>query len=256
MSMSEVTPRVVVESFVAAFNRRDVAALAALYHEDAVNHQVAEAPVVGREAIQAMFEREFARAEMVCVVEQILEDGEWGILEWRDPLGLRGCGFFHVVDGRIYFQRGYWDKLSFLQLHKAPKADRDARHLRRLARLHFLFGVLLIFASLAAMGLSTLIHMEMGMRSDSEPGFGDYVALAIAWSLTVSLFIFAIVSIVSGGALADVREYRRCLITSAFQCLFVPVGTLLGVGTILVLLRPSVQARFEEKALKRAETAE
>ena len=30
---------------------------------------------------------------MVCEVEQILEDGEWAALEWRDPPGLRGCGF-------------------------------------------------------------------------------------------------------------------------------------------------------------------
>jgi len=53
-------------------------------------------------------------------VESLFEDGEWAILEWRDPLGLRGCGFFHVVAGRIVFQRGYWDKLSFLRQHGQP----------------------------------------------------------------------------------------------------------------------------------------
>lgn len=30
---------------------------------------------------------------------------------------LRGCGFFTVRHSRIAFQRGYWDKLSFLKLH-------------------------------------------------------------------------------------------------------------------------------------------
>jgi limonene-1,2-epoxide hydrolase len=116
-------PREVVEAWVEAFNRRDVEALAAMYHEDATNHQVAEMPVVGRAAIRAMFAEGFARAEMVCVVEQILEDGEWAILEWRDPLGLRGCGFFRVRDGRIALQRGYWDKLSFLRQHGLPLPD-------------------------------------------------------------------------------------------------------------------------------------
>jgi hypothetical protein len=67
-----------------------------------------------------MFEREFALAEMVCIVENILEDGEWAVLEWRDPVGLRGCGLFHIIDGRIKFQRGYWDKLSFLRQHNLP----------------------------------------------------------------------------------------------------------------------------------------
>ena len=110
-------PKILVRSWVEAFNRADVDALADFYSEDAVNHQVAESPVHGREAIRAMFAAGFAAATMVCIVENLFQDGEWAILEWRDPLGLRGCGFFHVVNGQIVFQRGYWDKLSFLRLH-------------------------------------------------------------------------------------------------------------------------------------------
>jgi limonene-1,2-epoxide hydrolase len=113
-------PREIVTAWVAAFNRADAAALAAFYAEDATNHQVAESPVQGRAAIRAMFEAEFSRATMHCIQENLFEDGEWAILEWRDPNGLRGCGFFHVVEGRIVFQRGYWDRLAFLELHGLP----------------------------------------------------------------------------------------------------------------------------------------
>lgn len=115
-----VGPRSVVEAWVHAFNSADVNAVASLYAEDAVNHQVANEPVVGLPAIREMFEREFAAAEMSCIVENLFEDGDWAILEWRDPQGLRGCGFFHVVNGQIRFQRGYWDKLSFLRQHGLP----------------------------------------------------------------------------------------------------------------------------------------
>lgn len=117
------TPREVVEAWVAAFNRADAAAIGALYAEDAINHQVVQEPVTGRAAIQAMFAREFAAATMVCIVENLFEDGEWAILEWKDPLGLRGCGFFHVKNGLIRFQRGYWDRLSFLRQHGLPVPD-------------------------------------------------------------------------------------------------------------------------------------
>ena len=113
-------PKEVVCRFVDAFNSKDAAALASLYHEDAVNHQVANEPVTGKKAIEDMFIREFETAEMVTIVENIFEDGQWAIMEWRDPLGLRGCGFFHVVNGKILFQRGYWDKLSFLKQHNLP----------------------------------------------------------------------------------------------------------------------------------------
>ncbi|PSK89560.1 nuclear transport factor 2 family protein [Taibaiella chishuiensis] len=113
-------PKTIVQAWIAAFNKGDADALGALYHDDAVNHQVANEPVTGREAIHAMFVREFATVEMVCIPEQIFQDGDWAILEWKDPLGLRGCGFFHVVSGKIKFQRGYWDKLSFLKIHDLP----------------------------------------------------------------------------------------------------------------------------------------
>ena len=119
-----MTPRELVRRWVEAFNREDVDALASMYAEDAVNHQVAESPVVGREAIRRMFAEGFAAARMVCIVENLFEEGEWAILEWRDPLGLRGCGFFRIVGGRIAFQRGYWDKLSFLRAHGLPLPDR------------------------------------------------------------------------------------------------------------------------------------
>jgi ketosteroid isomerase-like protein len=110
-------PRDLVRAWVEAFNRGDADALAMMYTEDAVNHQVAESPVNGRAAIREMFKNGFAAAKMVCIVENLFQDGEWAILEWRDPKGLRGCGFFHMQDGKIRFQRGYWDKLSFAKSH-------------------------------------------------------------------------------------------------------------------------------------------
>jgi hypothetical protein len=118
--MNTGSPRQVVECWIERFNAGDAEGLAQLYHVDAVNHQVTQEPIEGREAICAMFKREFATAEMVCIPEAIHEAGEVVALEWRDPLGLRGCGFFTIRDGLIRFQRGYWDKLSFLKMHGLP----------------------------------------------------------------------------------------------------------------------------------------
>ena len=120
MKNQPMSPKELVELWVETFNQGDDDAIAQLYAENAINHQVAETPVEGKVAIREMFAREFANAEMVCLVENIFEDGEWAILEWKDPLGLRGCGFFHVRNGQIVFQRGYWDKLSFLRMHNLP----------------------------------------------------------------------------------------------------------------------------------------
>lgn len=116
-------PEAVVRAWVETFNRADAKALASFYAEDAVNHQVANEPIVGRATIHKMFAEDFAKADMCCIVEQIFEVDYWAILEWWDPLGMRGCGFSQAVGDKIAFQRGYWDKLRFLRLHSVPIPD-------------------------------------------------------------------------------------------------------------------------------------
>jgi limonene-1,2-epoxide hydrolase len=109
-----------IQKWVGIFNSADAEKLVALYSNEAVNHQIPNSPVTGKENIREMFTREFSQAEMTCIIENIFEDGEWVILEWKDPLGLRGCGFFRVINNKIVFQRGYWDKLTFLKQHNLP----------------------------------------------------------------------------------------------------------------------------------------
>jgi len=115
-----MSPRAIVLKWVESFNSGNLNEIITYYHDDAINHQVANDPVVGKEAIKEMFAKEFASATMECIIENLFEDGDWAILEWRDPLGLRGCGFFKIVNDKIIFQRGYWDKLSFLRQQKLP----------------------------------------------------------------------------------------------------------------------------------------
>jgi nuclear transport factor 2 (NTF2) superfamily protein len=115
-----MSPKKLIQKWVETFNEGNAEKLSLFYAHDAINHQVANEPVKGREAIRKMFENEFAKAEMICIVENIFEDGNWGILEWKDPLGLKGSGFFKTENDKIVFQRGYCDKLTFLRLHNLP----------------------------------------------------------------------------------------------------------------------------------------
>lgn len=119
------SPRDVVLEWVEAFNRRDAEAVAALYHEDAVNLQVAAGePTVGRQAMRDGFAYFFrAFPDNYTMPVNLFEDGEWAILEWTGggtwqgefaghaPNGrafeIQGCVFLQVVAGKIQFQRGY-----------------------------------------------------------------------------------------------------------------------------------------------------
>lgn len=127
------TPKQVVRAWVEALNAHDADAATALYHEDAVNIQVAiGTPLEGKHAIHADFVNFFrSTPDTYTHIENLFGDGEWAILEWSGggtfvgddaasgatgrAYTLKGCGFFHVIDGKIRFQRGYWDKLSWFK---------------------------------------------------------------------------------------------------------------------------------------------
>jgi limonene-1,2-epoxide hydrolase len=116
LEVNPMTPKEVVKEWIKRFNAADIEGLIRLYAPDAVNHQVVTDPLHGRDAIRRFFAVEFGRAQMVCIEENLLESGDWAILEWRDPLGLRGCGFFQIKDDQIVFQRGYFDQLTFFKI--------------------------------------------------------------------------------------------------------------------------------------------
>ncbi len=106
-------PKEVVCRWVDAFNAHDAEAAANLYHDNAVNHQVANEPVEGKEAIREMFAAEFAAADMTAIVENIFEDGRlccfkneslsqyplWNsifpLTTWKNPQPCNPSGSFH-----------------------------------------------------------------------------------------------------------------------------------------------------------------
>lgn len=115
-----MTPKEILQKWIDCFNAADAVALANLYAQDAINHQVANTPVIGKTAIHEMFVNEFATSKMVCIVEHIFEDGEWAIMEWKDPLGLRGCGFFHVQNDKIVNECPHVPKLAKFKPPRCP----------------------------------------------------------------------------------------------------------------------------------------
>lgn len=135
------SPRQVAQAWLDAYNARDPHALIALYHHDAENHQVAfGAPVRGREALLESFAAFFrAFPDSYTHSLNVFEDGDWAIIEWigggtftgelggTPPTGksftLNGCGFLHVVDGKIKFQRGYIDKHTWFSQIGVPISD-------------------------------------------------------------------------------------------------------------------------------------
>lgn len=122
--ISEMTPTELIRKWIDYFNSADIDGLANMYAEHAINEQaVFSQPLRGRDAIRNLLEVDFARAKMTCIEERIYECGDTAILQWKDPIGLKGCGFFQFKDELIVHQKGYFDQLSFFKAQGLPIPD-------------------------------------------------------------------------------------------------------------------------------------
>ncbi|WP_312682385.1 hypothetical protein [Stenotrophomonas chelatiphaga] len=134
-----------------------------------------------------------------------------------------------------------------------PLGAQDADHLRLLSIFHYVVaGITALFS------LFPLIHLVMGLAivtghlpMESEQGnepfdprlFGwFFVAFAgafIAGGLTLAGFMAY-----AGRCLAQRRRHVLCMVVAGISCCFMPFGTVLGVFTLIVLVRPAVKAAF------------
>jgi hypothetical protein len=134
---------------------------------------------------------------------------------------------------------------------RLPSPSPDDEHLRLPSVFHYvLSGITAIFACfpLLHVGLGLALHFSpetfAGKGSPPPPAIGLLFAclggvfVLLGWTLATLMFL-------AGRALAARRRRALCTFTAAAECLLMPFGTILGVFTLVVLSRPSVQARFD-----------
>lgn len=127
------SPQEFASQWVTAYNRHDVEAAIALYHEQVINTQLPWGQAVsGREAMRAIYTRVFqAFPDIVVESRQVTADGNRVVIEWcfrgtmrgefaghaptNRAFTLYGCEIFELSKGRIRIQRGYWDKATMLE---------------------------------------------------------------------------------------------------------------------------------------------
>ncbi|MBI3407520.1 MAG: hypothetical protein HY040_04090 [Planctomycetes bacterium] len=103
-------------------------------------------------------------------------------------------------------------------------------------------------------GCFPFIHVGIGIAilsgafdrpgQPAPPPFFGWFLIGIAGGIIVAMWTYGTLVIISGRKLATQRNYWFCFVMACIECLEVPFGTVLGVFTIIVLLRPSVKGRF------------
>ena len=128
-------------------------------------------------------------------------------------------------------------------------AEDDRQHLELLAIFHYIVGGVAALFSLLPIfhlffGWTMITRGFDGRRGDPMEVALGWLFLAFATAAIVLGLAFAACLVVAGRSLARTRNYTFCLVVACLACLFMPFGTVLGILTILVLMRPSVRTAF------------
>ncbi|MCY3023019.1 MAG: hypothetical protein NTW87_28925 [Planctomycetota bacterium] len=130
------------------------------------------------------------------------------------------------------------------------KNEPDLEHLRLLGMFHYVLGALCVLC-----GFFPIIHLLLGLslltgKFPSGPQSPPPQLFGVMFTLIPALMMcfiwtMAILVFCAGSFLNAQRHYMFCFVIAAIDCvMFSPLGTVLGVFTIIVLLRPSVKALF------------
>jgi hypothetical protein len=130
----------------------------------------------------------------------------------------------------------------------------DSEHLNLLSIFHYVVaGVSALFACFPVIHLVLGLFMvlapeKMGSRNNAPPAFFGWFFIAFAAGFILAGWTFSVLVFFAGRFLARRKAYNFCFAMACVECLFMPFGTVLGVFTLLVLMRPSVKELFPVKA--------
>nr|CAP47667.1 putative integron gene cassette protein [uncultured bacterium] len=128
-----------------------------------------------------------------------------------------------------------------------PTMNQDADHLRLLSIYHYVVGGLAALFSFVP-----IFHLVIGfLMVTGRPEGSDAFARAFGWAfvffsgaLMLCGWAFSAAAFLAGRALANRTRYLYCLVVAGIECIFMPFRTVLGVFTIIVLMRESVKRLF------------
>lgn len=127
--------------------------------------------------------------------------------------------------------------------------NQDQEHLRLLSIFHYIVGgIAALFSFLPVihlvLGILFLVAPHRMGGSPPPPQFLGWIFIMMGGGFMLIGWAFAVCLILAGRYLVRQKHYIFCLVIASLNCLFMPFGTVLGVFTIIVLMRPSVKAQF------------
>jgi hypothetical protein len=125
----------------------------------------------------------------------------------------------------------------------------DDEQLHLLSVFHYVLAAICALVSLLpliyfGMGLAMMAGMGFDKSGPFAPLFAGCLVAGMGGILLVFAAGYALALFLAARYLAERRRHTFCVVVAAISCSFTPLGTVLGVFTLIVLFRPSVKALF------------
>jgi hypothetical protein len=136
---------------------------------------------------------------------------------------------------------------------EGQKMARDEEHLQLLSIFHYVVsGLTALFA------LFPILHLVLGLfliltpetlagkgHDQPSPALIGWFFVIFAITFIAIGWLFAVFILTAGRFLARRKHYTFCLVMAGIECIIMPFGTVLGVLTLVVLLREPVKQMFQ-----------
>lgn len=131
--------------------------------------------------------------------------------------------------------------------------DPDRENLRLLVIFHYVWAALqavggLFGLAFIAMGVFFASGSHLPQNAPPPPPWFGAIFAGLGAFFTATFEVLAVLTFLTARFLSERRHPVFCIVISVINCFSFPLGTVLGVFTLLNLQRPSVRALFSGPA--------
>jgi hypothetical protein len=129
----------------------------------------------------------------------------------------------------------------------------DEQNLNLLSVFHYVVGGLTALLACVpfihlAIGIAMLSGAFDSAKGEPPPHFIGIILVVFAAAFILAGWTLATVMIIAGRKLRARKSRTFCIVVAGIECAMMPFGTVLGVFTIVLLMKDSVKPLFEPAA--------
>ncbi len=125
--------------------------------------------------------------------------------------------------------------------------NQEEKNLDLLANLHLVLGIitaLLACIPIIYLGIGIAIFVGATSGSDAAPRIVGLAFIILALVIILAGWVLAVMIIIAGRKMKKRESFNFCITIAFLECLIMPLGTVLGIFTILSLNKDTTKEIF------------